>query len=60
MVDVVRWRILLVALTGWVNRHQLDVIDYLREENRVLKAQLGSRRVRVAFHNSADVFPACP
>jgi hypothetical protein len=47
MVDVVRWRILLVALAGWGNRHQLDVIDYLREENRVLKAHLGSRRARL-------------
>jgi len=22
---------------GWVNRHQLDVIEYPQEENRVLK-----------------------
>jgi hypothetical protein len=47
MVDSVRWRILLVGLAGWVNRHQLDVIAYLREENRVLKEQLGSRRARL-------------
>jgi hypothetical protein len=25
----------------WVNRHQLDVIEYLQEENRVLKERLG-------------------
>jgi putative transposase len=31
---------------GWVNRHQLDVIDYLQEENRVLKERLGGRRIR--------------
>ena len=30
-----------------MNRHQLEVIDYLREENRVLKAQLGGRRLRL-------------
>jgi transposase InsO family protein len=47
MVDVVAWRILLVALAGWVNRHQLDVIEYLREENRVLKEQLAGRRLRL-------------
>src|SRR5262245_33160452 len=47
MVDSVCWRILLVALAGWVNRHQVDVIDYLREENRVLKEQLGRRRPRL-------------
>jgi hypothetical protein len=32
---------------GWVNRHQLDVIEYLREENRVLKEQIGKRRLRL-------------
>jgi putative transposase len=31
---------------GWVNRHQLDVIEYLQEENRVLKHRLGGRRIR--------------
>ena len=31
---------------GWVNRHQLDVIEYLQEENRVLKDRLGGRRIR--------------
>ena len=31
MIDTIRWRILVVALAGWVNRHQLEVIDYLRE-----------------------------
>jgi hypothetical protein len=45
MVDAVRLRILLVALAGWVNRHQLEVIAYLREENRVLKEQLAERRL---------------
>jgi hypothetical protein len=36
MLDTIRWQILLVALAGWVNRRQLEVIAYLREENRVL------------------------
>jgi putative transposase len=31
---------------GWVNRHQLNVIEYLQEENRVLKERLGGRRLR--------------
>lgn len=47
MLDTVRWRLLLVALAGWVNRHQLEVIAYLREENRVLKEQLGGRHPRL-------------
>jgi putative transposase len=43
MIETVRWRILLVALAGWVNRHQLDVIDHLREENRILKEHVPGR-----------------
>jgi len=27
----------LLMFAGWVNRYQLDVIEYLQEENRVLK-----------------------
>jgi hypothetical protein len=37
---------LLLLVSGWVNRHQQDVIDYLREENRVLRAAYGPRRLR--------------
>jgi transposase InsO family protein len=36
----------VVALAGWVNQHQRDVIDYLQEENRVLREQIGARRLR--------------
>jgi hypothetical protein len=39
-------RFVLVALAGWMNQRQRDVIDYLQEENRVLREQLGSRRLR--------------
>ena len=31
-------RMLLLTVSGWVSRHQVDVIDYLVEENRVLTA----------------------
>src|SRR6516225_4566212 len=37
---------LLVALAGWVNQYQREVIDYLQTENRVLREQLGARRPR--------------
>src|SRR6476620_7490032 len=40
------FRFVLVAVGGWMNQHQLQIIDYLREENRVLREQLGGRRVR--------------
>ena len=41
------WQILVTTLAGWINRHQEAVIDYLCEENRVLKQQLGHRRLRL-------------
>jgi hypothetical protein len=37
------FRFVLIAIAGWMNQHQLQVIDYLREENRVLREQLGGR-----------------
>jgi hypothetical protein len=44
--DVYPLQVLLVTLEGWINRHQQQVIDYLVEENRVLKGQLNGRRLR--------------
>jgi hypothetical protein len=38
---------LQVPLAGWVNRHQQHVIEYLVEENRVLRDQLTGRRLRL-------------
>jgi hypothetical protein len=32
---------------GWMNQRQLLVIAYLHEENRVLREQLGGRRLRL-------------
>jgi hypothetical protein len=40
------FHLILLTFAGWVNRHQLDVIEYLQEENRVLKERLGGRRLR--------------
>src|SRR2546422_11239386 len=40
------FRFVLIAVAGWMNQHQLQIIDYLREENRVLREQLSRRRVR--------------
>ena len=37
----------LVALLGWLDREQHDVIAFLREENGALKAQLTGRRLRL-------------
>ena len=43
--DLFPLQVLLVALSGWVNRHQQHVIEYLIEENRVLNAQVKGRRL---------------
>ena len=40
------FRFLLVTVAGWMNQHHLQVIDYMREENRVLREQLGDKRLR--------------
>jgi putative transposase len=40
------WTFLVVAVAGWLRRHQEAAIEYLREENRVLREQLGGRRLR--------------
>src|SRR5215468_5794166 len=39
--------VLIAMVAGWINRHQQQVIAYLQEENHVLKAQHGSRRLRL-------------
>ena len=43
--DLSPLRLLLVTLAGWVNRHQQQVIEYLVEENGVLRKHLKGRRV---------------
>ena len=37
---------LLLLFAGWVNRKQVEVLEYLKEENRVLREQPGGRRLR--------------
>lgn len=40
------FRLLLISVAGGLNQQQQDVIDYLQEENRVLRQQLGGKRLR--------------
>ena len=40
------FRFVLIAVAGWMDQRQLQVIEYLREENRVLREQLADRRIR--------------
>ena len=41
------WQLLVVTAAGWVNRDQQAIIRYLQEENRVLREQLGKKRLRL-------------
>jgi hypothetical protein len=43
---VVPPHVLVTFLVGWLQHEQHEVIQYLREENRVLKARLRNQRVR--------------
>jgi transposase InsO family protein len=38
---------LVISVAGWLNQRQQHVIEYLVEENRVLRQQLGNRRLRM-------------
>ena len=40
------FRFVLLAVAGWMNQQQSQTIEYLREENRVLREQLCGRRLR--------------
>jgi putative transposase len=39
----------VVTVAGWMSRHKQEVISYLIEENRVLREQVGDRRLK--FNN---------
>ena len=42
------WNVLLLAIAGRMNREQVAVIEYLKEENRVLRELLGKKRPRLS------------
>jgi hypothetical protein len=39
------WTFFAVALAGWMNRQQQEVIQYLRVENQILREKLGRKRL---------------
>lgn len=45
--DLFQLRVLLLSLAGFMSREQQRVIEFLVEENRVLREQLGGRRLRL-------------
>jgi hypothetical protein len=48
MTTDIHLKLLLATFAGWVNRQQAEAIEYLREENRVLKEQLRGKRLRLS------------
>ena len=47
VIDCLPLRALILSVAGWVHREQQRTIEYLVEENRVLKEQLGGRRLQL-------------
>jgi hypothetical protein len=47
VIDVSALQLLLLVLTGWLERREREAIAYLIEENRLLRRQLGERRLRL-------------
>jgi hypothetical protein len=46
VIDVTILRLLLLAMTGWLDRRGREPLAYLVEENRVLRRPIGRRRLR--------------
>ncbi len=42
-----QFQFVLLLLIGWINRHNQDLIEYLKAENRVLRELLGEKRLRL-------------
>lgn len=42
------WQLLSVIVAGMLNEQQQQIIEYLKEENRILRAQIGNRRLRLS------------
>ena len=38
---------LLLTITSWLDHREREMVGYLMEENRILRAQLGGRRLRL-------------
>jgi hypothetical protein len=47
VIDASALRMLLLAITGWLAGREREMVAYLIEENRVLRRQVGRRRLRL-------------
>ena len=46
-MDVSAFQMLLLTMTSWLDQREREVLAFLIEENRVLRRQLGGRRLRL-------------
>jgi transposase len=47
VIDLAALQMVLGVLTGWLDRREREAVAYLIEENRLLRRQLGGRRLRL-------------
>ena len=47
MIDISAFQLMLTVLTGWLHCQERDVLQYLLEENRLLRRQLRGRRLQL-------------
>jgi hypothetical protein len=55
VIDPAALQIVLFVLTGWLDRRERKAVAYLIEENRLLRRQLGTRRLRVGLEFALSV-----
>jgi putative transposase len=47
VIDTAALQMVLCVLTGWLDRREREAVAYLIEETRLLRRQLGTRRLRL-------------
>jgi putative transposase len=47
VIDISAFHMLLFTVTSWLDRREREVLAYLIEENRLLRRQVGGRRLRL-------------
>jgi len=55
MIEVSAFQMLLLPVTSWLDQREREVLAYLIEENRVLRRQLGGRRLRLTDDDRRNV-----
>jgi hypothetical protein len=47
VIESAALQMVLRVMTGWLDRREREAVAYLIEENRLLRRQLGTRRLRL-------------